>query len=113
MGLLNLEIDVYADPKGGKYSKPRGLEIVKEQPPFDPQNLMKQPGFKVFHIPDIDFRSNCLTLKMCLQELKAWSEKHLDHYPVFITMNAKDEGIKREGFTIPQKFMPSTFDSLD
>lgn len=113
MGLLNLEIDVYADPKGGKYSKPRGLEIVKGQPPFDPENVMKQPGFKVLHIPDIDFRSNCLTFKICLQQLRAWSEKHPGHYPVFITMNAKDEGVKREGFTVPQKFMSSTFDSLD
>lgn len=113
MGLLNLEIDVYADPNGGKYSHPLGLELVKGQPPFDPENVMVRPGFKVLHIPDIDFRSNCLTFKMCLQELKTWSEKHPDHYPVFITMNAKDEGIKREGFTVPQKFTASTFDSLD
>lgn len=113
MGLLDLEIDVYADPKGGKYSHPLGLALVKEQPSFDPDSVMKQPGFKVFHIPDIDFRSNCLTFKMCLQELKSWSEKHPDHYPVFITMNAKDEGIKRAGFVIPQKFTAATFDSLD
>lgn len=113
LGLLDLEIDVYADPKGGKYSHPLGLQLVKGQPPFDPDSVMKEPGFKVLHVPDIDFRSNCLTFKMCLQELKAWSEKHPDHYPVFITMNAKDEGLKREGFVVPQKFASSTFDSLD
>lgn len=113
LGLLNLEIDIYADPKGGKYSHPLGLELVKGQPPFDPARVMKEPGFKVLHIPDIDFRSNCLTFKSCLQELKSWSEKHPDHYPIFITINAKDEGIKKEGFTVPQKFTSSTFDSLD
>jgi hypothetical protein len=113
MGLLDLEIDVYADPLGGKYSRPLGMQIVKNQPPFDVDSVMKQPGFKVFHIPDIDFRSNCLTFKMCLEELKAWSEKHPDHYPVFITMNAKDEGLKRAGFTVPQKFTASTYDSLE
>jgi hypothetical protein len=113
LGLLNLEIDVYADPSGGKYSHPLGLELVKGQPPFDTDNIMKEPGFKVFHIPDIDFRSNCLSFKMCLKELKNWSEKHPDHYPVFITMNAKEEGLGREGFTVPQKFSPSTYDSLD
>ena len=113
-GLLNLEIDVYADPAGGKYSHPRGLDLVKGQPEFDPNKEMMQPGFKVFHVPDIDFRSSCLTFRHCLQELKGWSEKHPDHYPVFITMNAKDEdGLKREGFTVPQKFTSSTFDSLD
>ena len=113
LGLLDLEIDIYADPEGGKYSHPLGAQIVPGQPPFDQDSVMKEPGFKVLHIPDIDFRSNCLTLKRCLQELKSWSEKHPYHYPVFITMNAKDEGIKREGFTIPQKFYSSTFDSLD
>lgn len=113
LGLLNLEIDVYADPTGGKYSHPLGLELVKGQPEFDTDSVMRQPGFKVFHVPDIDFRSNCLTFKKCLQELKNWSQKHPDHYPVFITMNAKEEGIKRDGFTIPQKFTASTFDSLD
>ncbi len=113
LGLLDLEIDIYADPKGGKYIHPLGLELVKGQPPFDTGNVMKESGFKVFHIPDIDFRSNFLAFKMGLQELKRWSEKHPDHYPVFITMNAKDEGLKKEGFTIPQKFTSSTFDSLD
>ena len=113
LGLLDLEIDVYADPKGGKYSHPLGLQLVPGQPPFDPGSVMKEPGFKVFHIPDIDFRSNSLTFKSCLQELKSWSQKHPDHYPVFITMNAKDEGLQREGFTVPQKFSSSTFDSLD
>lgn len=113
LGLLNLEIDVYADPKGGKYSHPLGLQLVKEQLPYDHDSVMKEPGFKVFHIPDIDFRSNCPTFKMGLQELKSWSEKHPDHYPIFITMNAKDEAIKREGFTVPQKFTSSTYDSLD
>jgi len=113
LGLLDLEIDIYADPEGGKYSHPLGLQLVKGQPAFDADSVMKEPGFKVFHIPDIDFRSNCPTFKMCLRELKSWSEKHPDHYPVFITMNAKDEGIKREGFVVPQKFTSSTFDSLD
>ncbi len=113
LGLLNLEIDVYADPVGGKYDRPLGLQLVKGQPAFDQGGVMKEPGFKVLHIPDIDFRSNCLSFKMCLHELKNWSAKHPDHYPVFITVNAKDEGISREGFIIPQKYTSSTYDSLD
>ena len=73
LGLLDLEIDVYADPAGGKYSHPLGLELVKGQSVFDPDKVMRQAGFKVLHIPDIDFRSSCLTFKICLQELKKWS----------------------------------------
>ena len=116
MGLLNLEIDVYADAKGGKYAHPNGLAWVagkSNAPNFDPNGLMNEPGFKVFHIQDIDFRSNCLTFKNCLQELKKWSTAHPDHYPVFITMNAKDETINKPGFTVPEKFTSDVFRQLD
>jgi hypothetical protein len=74
---------------------------------------MKEPGFKVLHIQDIDFRSNCLTFTACLRELKNWSDGHPDHYPVFITLNAKDQPIHREGFTAPDKFTPEVLDELD
>jgi hypothetical protein len=74
---------------------------------------MKKPGFKIFHIQDIDFRSNCLTFQQCLQELKKWSDAHPDHPPVFITMNAKDETIPRPEFTVPEKFTAPVFDALD
>ncbi len=113
MGLLNLEIDVYADEKGGKYAHPKGLDLAKGQPPFDPEGKMQEPGFKVFHIQDLDFRSNFLTLKDGLQQLKAWSAAHPDHNPVFITLEPKDEPIKIPGFTVPEKFTENTFAELD
>jgi hypothetical protein len=107
MGLANLEIDVYADANGGKYAQPKGLEWATkgDRPaPYDPEGLMRQPGFKVFHIQEIDFRSNCLTLKNCLQEMKSWSEGHPGHQPVFVTINAKDQPIDKPGFAVPEKF---------
>jgi len=113
LGLANLEIDVYADAQGGKYAHPKGLDWAPGQPPYDPQGLMKQPGFKVFHIQDIDFRSNCPTFKLCLQELKRWSVAHPDHPPVYITMNAKSEAINKPGFTVPEPFTSAVFDQLD
>ncbi len=112
-GLNNLEIDVYADTAGCKYAHPKGLDWVPNQPPFDIAGVMKQPGFKVFHVPEIDFRSNCATFKICLQELKAWSAAHSGHFPIFITMNAKDDPIDKPNFTVPEKFTPSIFDALD
>jgi hypothetical protein len=111
LGLLDLEIDVYADSAGGKYAHPKGLDWVPEQAPYD-ESIMKQPGFKVFHIQDIDFRSSCPTFRLCLQELKKWSDDHPGHNPVFITMNAKDDADK-PGLIIPEKFTPSVFDRLD
>jgi hypothetical protein len=115
LGLRNLEIDVYADEKGGKYAHPKGLdwEAASNPPPYDPTGEMKQPGFKVFHIQDLDFRSNCPTFAGCLRQLKAWSDEHRDHYPIYITMNAKDEEMRSPGFTIPEKFTPEVFDRLD
>lgn len=113
MGLENLEIDVYADEKGGKFAHPKGLEWAPGQAPYDPQGLMQQPGFKVLHIPDIDFRNDNLTLRNVLHELRTWSEKHPDHKPVFITMEAKDQGMRGNDMTVVDKFSARTFDQLD
>nr|WP_315422999.1 phosphatidylinositol-specific phospholipase C1-like protein [uncultured Pedobacter sp.] len=113
MGLRNLEIDVYADEKGGKYAHPRGFEQVKGQPAFDKDGEMNKPGFKVFHVPDLDFRSSALTFVIALQQLKKWSDANPNHTPVFITLEAKDDSIKRKGFTQPEVFTSKTFDELD
>src|SRR5260221_2747614 len=111
LGLRNLEIDVYADEKGGKYAHPKGLEweAASHPPVYDPEGEMNLPGFKVFHVQDLDFRSNCPTFPGCLKQLKAWSDAHPDHYPIYITMNAKDQEIKAPGFSIPEKFTAGAF----
>jgi hypothetical protein len=113
MGLLNLEIDVYVDANGGKYAHPKGLQWVPNQPPFDTAGVMNEPGFKVLHIPDLDFRSDCLTLRRCLHELKAWSDKNPHHPPVFITMEPKDSDAPNRDLTTPDKFTTRDFDQLD
>ena len=110
-GLRNLEIDVQADVNGGKYSHPKGLDISKSQETYDPNGEMKKPGFKVFHMIDIDFRTSCYTLQSCLAELKKWSDANPDHVPVFITLEPKDD----DSFlgTKAEKFTPELFDALD
>jgi Phosphoinositide phospholipase C, Ca2+-dependent len=115
LGLRALEIDIAADEKGGKYAQPKGLDWAGKQAarPYDTEGVMNETGFKVLHIQDIDFRSNCLTFKQCLQELKQWSNAHPEHEPIFITMNAKDDTIKRAEFTVPEKFTATVFDQLD
>ena len=113
VGLQSLEIDIYADAKGGKYARPMGLNLAKGQRPYDPAGVMNEPGFKILHIQDIDFRSNCPTLRQCLAELKRWSDAHPDHYPVFVTMNAKDDTIKKPGYAIPEPFTAPVLNELD
>ncbi|MCP2028287.1 hypothetical protein L1276_003457 [Flavobacterium sp. HSC-32F16] len=110
-GLRQLEIDVQPDSQGGKFTHPKGLDIVKPVEAYDPNGEMKKPGFKVFHMIDIDFRTSCYTLQNCLAELKKWSDANPDHVPVFITLEPKDDdsylGTKAE------KFTTELFDALD
>jgi hypothetical protein len=113
MGLRNLEVDVYADEKGGKYAHPKGLDWAAGQASFDPEGQMRQPGFKVFHIVDLDFRSHALTLTNLLQQLRTWSEAHPDHEPVFITLEGKDGASDNEMLTVAEKFMEQTLAQLD
>lgn len=112
MGLRNLEIDVYADENGGRFAHPKGLEWVKGQPEYDPDGKMNQPGFKMLHVLDIDFRSQYYLFSDCLADLKKWSEAHPNHEPVFITLEPKDGDANRFG-TTPEPFTADTYKELD
>jgi len=116
-GMRVLELDVYYDPDGALYQKPNGLQQMKssgvEPLEYDPDDVMKTPGFKVLHVQDIDFRSNCLTFTGCLRELAEWSASHKQHMPIVITINAKDSAIDLPGFVKPLKFSAEAFDALD
>lgn len=117
LGLRNLEFDVFHDPAGGRYAKPFGLQALQLQGvkpgAFDPKGVLAQPGMKMFHIQDIDFRSHHLLLKNALFALKKWSNAHPRHLPVFVTVNTKDDVLDRPGFTRPLPFTKAALDSLD
>ncbi|MEQ6120101.1 phosphatidylinositol-specific phospholipase C1-like protein [Reichenbachiella sp. MALMAid0571] len=116
-GLRNLEIDVLYDPEGGQFAKPYGLELLKQQnteaQPYDPDGVMNDPGFKVLHVPDIDFRSSCLRLTDCLQEIKDWSDAYPQHLPICITFNAKSGQADRPEFAKLLPYTPEAYDALD
>lgn len=112
LGLRNLEIDVYADSKGGKYAHPKILDLVKTVQPFDPEGKMKKPGYKMIHITDIDYQTWYYTLADCLKDLKKWSDAHPDHDPIFITLEPKDGEANRFG-TEPEHYTSKLFDDLD
>lgn len=118
LGLRNLELDVLYDPEGGRYASPYGPELVRQHglpagPAYDPEGRMHTPGFKVLHMPDVDYRSNCLLLRDCLAEIAAWSDAHPQHLPLVVTVNAKDSGIDEPGFTEPLPFSSEAYDALD
>lgn len=118
MGLRNLEIDVYYDDKGGRFSNPAGYKYLSK---LGINNLsahnkegLNTPGFKVFHIADLDFRSHYPTLENALMALKDWSEKHPGHLPIFIQMEAKDKSLPVfDSATTVLPFTKDVYDKLD
>lgn len=118
MGVRSLEIDINPDPAGGHYASPVAYRMLRERGvtnllSFDDKGL-DQPGFKVLHIPDIDFRSSCPTLRRCLQQVRAWSEAHPRHVPLFLMIEAKNQDIPvLPGATRTVPFTPALFDDLD
>jgi hypothetical protein len=84
-----LELDVYYDPKGSLYRKRKINRFLVGQKVKIKDEKMKQPGFKVLHIPDIDFETNYLTFKDALISIKNWSNTNPNHSPIFINVEAK------------------------
>ncbi|AXJ95686.1 MULTISPECIES: Ca2+-dependent phosphoinositide-specific phospholipase C [unclassified Sphingomonas] len=102
-GVRQLEIDIFADPKGGRYADPKGEALVRaahQTSAFD-RAAMLRPGYKVFHIPDVDYISTCVTLKRCLGEIDAWSRAHPRHLPIMVTINAADTPSDRPEISPP------------
>jgi membrane-associated phospholipid phosphatase len=112
-GARQLEIDVVADPGGGLYAKP--LTALGRGTVLSPgvAAALARPGFKVLHMPDVDFRSSCPTFVACLTQVKAWSKAHPDHVPILILLNAKDGDASLPGGVTPLPFDEKTFDALD
>ena len=49
-----------------------------------------ETNFRVLHIPNIDDRSNCDTLKECLGEILRWSDRHPEHIPLIVFLEIKN-----------------------
>lgn len=118
-GVRQIELDVFADSQGGRFAHPAGPRMVAEaklppDPPFDPEGVMTKPGFKVMHVQDIDYRSVCEPFTACLKEVRAWSQAHPRHIPIFILVETK-QGSEGGGvqLTPVEPLTPAAFDALD
>ncbi len=87
-GVRGLELDVWNDPTGGRFYKRKGRALVFKSTASKIEAL-KQPGFKLLHIPDFDFISTNPTLVDALKEIKRWSDAHPNHLPVFINIETE------------------------
>jgi len=112
LGIRQIELDCFADPKGGLYAEPRGPKAaaalgLPPVPDHDPEHRLRAPGFKVMHVQDIDYFSTVLTLKEGLQQVRDWSAKHPRHFPIFILLELKEDRL------IPQLTQPVRFDGRE
>lgn len=103
-GVRGLELDIYYDPRGGRYTH---ASLLAEQ-----RRAMREPGFKVMHLSDIDYRSSCQPFAECLRIVRTWSLAHPRHVPIVILINAKD-GAAAPGTVPPLRFDAAAFDALD
>ena len=118
-GVRQLEIDIVQDPEGGRFARPKIVQLTKDaglppDPDFDPNHEMDKPGFKVIHIPDLNQRSSCHLLTSCLSEIRAWSKAHPRHVPLFLLIETK-KGATRDvpNGVVAEPFTAVTFDALD
>lgn len=114
LGIRKFELDVFADPEGGRYAAPAALRLVKGLDPVDAQ--MRKPGFKVLHTQDLDYRSTCSTLLSCLGEIETWSRAHSGHVPIMVMIEAKDAPLEDRdgvGFVQPLRIGPNELRALD
>jgi hypothetical protein len=92
LGIRQFEFDVFADPAGGRYAAPAGVRLGRGLAAgVPPAAVMRAPGFKVLHVPDIDFHVTCPTLVACLTEVRDWSRAHPRHVPIMVMLEMKDE----------------------
>ena len=91
LGIRQFELDVFADPAGGRFAAPAMLRTIKGLEPPGPQ--LRAPGFKVLHVPDIDYRTTCVTLVACLAQIEEWSRVNPRHVPIMVLIEAKDAAI--------------------
>lgn len=114
--LRSFELDIYADPNGGLFYNRKKNNLLGK-PKASNIDALKAPGFKLLHIPDIDYNSHYPTFVSGLIELKKWSDAHPQHLPIYIMVECKVESIaeklKKMHFTNTLSFTPEIVNDID
>ncbi|MET0410627.1 MAG: phosphatidylinositol-specific phospholipase C1-like protein [Polyangiaceae bacterium] len=114
-GVRQLELDLFADPEGGRYASRAGLLALGRDPSSGLPEL-DEPGLKVLHIQDLDFQTHCLTFLDCLEQIASWSDDNPQHLPLLVMIEAKQDPIDDPlglGFVTPLPFDAAALDGVD
>lgn len=118
-GVRSVEIDLQPDPSGGAYADPLPYRELRAKGETDLAPIYRdeltKPGLKVFHVADLDFRSQCPTFRSCLTLLRQWSDTEPGHSPVFVLLEPKLSGLDRviPGATPVPPFDAAQFEEVD
>ena len=115
LGIRQFELDIFADTSGGLFSRPAGALLANDGDFIDRPEMM-EPGMKVLHVQDIDYRSTCLTFIRCLEEIRDWSLLNPNHLPITILVELKDSQAASRGdfpLTVPIPFDKELMASVD
>lgn len=117
-GLRSLELDLNVDSQGGRFLEPLAYRLLKAKGETDLAPLytdaLREPGLKTLHMADVDFRSSCPTFRLCLKQLRAWSEVNAGHTPVFILLEPKFQSLTAlAGGTALDPFDAAAFAEID
>lgn len=86
--IRQVELDIYADSEGGLFSKRLGHLLCRKKFNTGIAEL-EEPGFKVLHIPHIDYNTTVHKFKDALRELQDWSNNSPGHLPIMILLDIK------------------------
>ena len=115
-GMRSFEIDIYADPTGGRFYNRKGNSFANK-PEASGIAELNQPGFKIMHIPDIDFNTHFYTFKSALSFFKTWSDNNPNHLPIVILLETKEDTpgdvLGFLGFKTALPFTPAVCDEID
>lgn len=95
-GIRQFELDVYADPAGGLFANPLGLQMIRDagkEPQYVPNRDGKllQPGLKIIHEPNFDYATRNETFFDALQEIDRWSAENKAHLPILVLVELKEK----------------------
>lgn len=113
--IRQIELDIFADAKGGLYANPALRRQAKLPPLTDEIPELAQPGTKVLHEQDVDYHSVCPSLVTCLTELKTWSDANPRHVPVAVNLQFKDGPLifAVPDQAVPEKWTAAAMDAMD
>lgn len=124
LGARQIELDVFADPEGGRYANRvfnafPGVNLPVASGAVE----LNEPGYKVLHIQDLDYASHCLTFEACLEDVRDWSLANPSHLPITILVEVKADALPvppeflglvgGQAPAVPPAITPALLDDLD